>query len=183
MIKSKKTEKSAIWLFQDWENRFSLSVNISAPWKKSAGLFFSTLLLTISLTSYSSPAAHAEESKVMQSSAMTQMPFGERKNLSGEVSASNNEGVALLKSGSSETVEKEIWLPFAEGIRLNGYHSVKDIVSGDKVVAIYEEGGEGGKRLLRELTFVQRAPQQPEAAEEVVEEAPLPEDAGTEVTS
>lgn len=136
-------------------------------------LLLAAFLITAILIILSPSFVFAADSSVMVTEELTQQPFGERKNISGEVGASNNEGLALIIKTNNATTEREMWLPFAGGMRFNGYNDASDIKQGDRVNLVYEEGG--GKRLLREVTFSQSAPEAAPQEEEIPE--PVEEEA------
>ncbi len=151
------------------------------PRMSSAGFLFLRILpavfFLLTLTSSWIPAY--AESEVMVTEEITQQPFGDRKNISGQVGASNNEGLALVIKTNNAATEREMWLPFAVGMRYNGYTGAGDIKQGDTVNVIYEEGG--GKRVLREVTFSQSAPEQaPQAEEEIPEPEIVEEEAAAQ---
>lgn len=80
------------------------------------------------------------------------------KTLSGEISASNSQGVAVIyERNEKKGYENEFWLPFAEDLELKGYQTIKDLRPGDRVEVKYEETETGSNRAVKKITLREKA--------------------------
>ncbi len=91
----------------------------------------------------------------------------ERKTLTGKIGAKNLSGIALVYEESG-TSSKEMWMPFEDGLYLEGYTDIESLTEGDQVRVTYDEYLEfPGKFVLRAVALIDQAPEEtPEVFEE-----------------
>lgn len=85
------------------------------------------------------------------------------KRVRGTVSAKGPSGIAVEYAVDKKTgAAFEIYLPFDEEVKFEGYASKKEIREGDQVTLIYGETEDKGKRVLRTVTLGKKAEEETE---------------------
>lgn len=149
-----------------------------APYCKAAlrTVFFIFTAIIIS-TSFVSPVTADNEknskdsmkSNVLTSVGMVPPAAGaERKTLRGKIGAKNFSGVAVVyKEDTVKQSSSEMWMPFGDGVYLDGYANVESINEGDQVRITYDEDAAAkGSLVLRGISLVQKVQEAPEENEE-----------------
>ena len=85
---------------------------------------------------------------------------GKTKNVTGEVGAHNNFGLAVeLPPDPVDGTGREAWFNFTSKTKLSGLRSFKDLQDGDTVTLTYKET-DTGKRILKSVAFVRKKPKE-----------------------
>ena len=86
---------------------------------------------------------------------------GEVKKLQGKVSGVSNYGLAVeYDKGASE-----MWADLLKETKLDGFKKMRDLQYGDTVEITYKELKESRKRLLQQVNFIRKKPQERESLE------------------
>lgn len=92
-----------------------------------------------------------------QAAAQAKMKRVERT-MTGTINAKGTNGIAL-SFGISGDSEREMWLPFEEGLKLAGYSSLNQVRQGDMVNVTCEHLEDGSELFLKRLALLKRAPE------------------------
>jgi len=81
----------------------------------------------------------------------------ETKTISGEISARNLNGIALVYAkNTKKRSSREMWLPYDSELKLVGYESKANVGEGDYVRATYDEMVDEGRRVLTGIELVKK---------------------------
>ena len=94
---------------------------------------------------------------------------GKVENVTGEVGSHNNYGVAVeLPADLTTGQAQEAWFNFTSKTKLSGIRSFKELQDGDTVTVMFKQT-ETGKRILKAITMVAKAPKEIPQAVSAVE--------------
>lgn len=167
----KKNNNSKSWCVSNREQS-------EAPYSQVAlrTVFFIFMAIIVSACFVSPAIADAEKnefdlikSKVLTSVGMVPPAAGaERKTMLGKIGAKNFNGVAVVyKENAAKQSSSEMWMPFEDGVYLDGYANIENISEGDQVRITYDEDAAvKGSLVLRGISLVQKVQEAPEENEE-----------------
>lgn len=89
------------------------------------------------------------------------------KNISGQISARGPMGIALeFEKNKEERSAREMYFPYEQELKLDGYKTKMEIQEGDRVTVTYEEAEDESQRLLKAIKFDHRKPAEEEKESE-----------------